>query len=327
MATSGTVATTTINTAKLIEHAIRRCGLSPTSQTSETMQTARECLYLLMLSLANNGLNLWCVETNYIGLKEGQATYVLPAGTIDLLKLVFSRPSRIEGSDVQAGLNYTTMLDESTSVIRVGVKFNSIAASETVSISHSTDGVVYTVANTIVRTDWAANTWYWFALDPVVDAQYFRVSTLAAIDVADFYLVTSVYDMEIVQYNRDDYFGLPNKQTLGNLSTNYYYERKVNPQVSLWPVPNDDTNHLTIVRHRQIQDIGTLIQEIEIPNRWYEAVIWQLAERLCFELPNVQPTRVPLVQAAAAKNLIEVGNEETDGSSIRFDVQMSGYTR
>lgn len=327
MATSGTVALTTISTAKLIEHAIRRCGLSPTTQTAETMQTARECLYLLMLSLATRGLNLWCVETDLIGLRTNQATYVLPDGTIDLLKLVFSRPTRVEGTDVQAGLNYTTSLDSASNVLRVGVKFDTIAASETVTISSSDDDVTYTVREQFVKTDWVADQWYWFELDPVVNAQYFRVSTLAAIDVSDFYLATSLYDMEIVQYNRDDYFGLPNKQTLGSPSTNYYYERKLNPQVTLWPVPNDDTCHLTIVRHRQIQDVGTLVQEIEIPNRWYEAVIWQLAERLAFELPNVQPTRVPLVQAEAAKNLIDVENQETDGASIRFNVQLSGYTR
>lgn len=327
MATSGTVATTVINTAKVIEHAVRRCGLPPSSITLETIETANQNLYLLLLALANRGLNLWCVETNYIGLKEGQMTYQMPVGTIDILTLLLSQPTQLSGTNSQVGVNYTTDLSSAQSAIRVGFKLNSIAASETVTVSYSDDDITYTLAETDVRTDWAADTWYWLSLDPIVTARYFRISTVAGIDVSEFYIASSLFDLEIIRFNRDDYANLANKQIQAAVSTNYYYERKLTPQVSLWPVPNDDHKHLTLIRHRQVQDIGTLSQQIELPQRWVEAIIWQLAERLAFELPNIDPGRIGLISAQAAKNLLDVETEETDGANMRFNVGIGAYTK
>src|SRR5574338_256979 len=254
MATSGTVATTTITTAKLIEHAVRRCGLPPTSITYETIEVASQALYLLLLGLANRGLNLWCIDKYLLGLKEGKATYQLPVGTIDLLSLVFSRPLRTVGTTNQAGVNYTTTLDQASDCLRVGVKFNSIAATETVIISYSDDDITYTVAKTISKTDWISNEWYWFELDPIVTAKYYRISTIANINVNTMYLVASLFDMEIWKWNRDDFMNIPNKQIKSAISTNFYYEKKLRPQVTLWPVPNNEFNHLTVIVHRQVQD-------------------------------------------------------------------------
>lgn len=327
MATSGTVANTAINTAKLIEHAVRRCGLAPTSITFETIETASEALFLLLLGLANRGLNLWCVETQYIGLKEGQATYELPVGTIDLLNILFSRPQGLSGTSTQVGSNYTTQLDRSSDCIRIGVKFDTIATTETLTISYSDDDISYTVAKTVSKSDWVSGNWYWFALDPIITAKYFRINTVGAISVAEMYLAGSMFEFEIWKWNRDDFMNIPNKQIKGGTSTNYYYEKRLRPRVTIWPVPNDEHNHLSVTVHRQIQDIGSMTQEIELPTRWLEAIIWQLAERLCFEIPGVQPERAQLVQMQAAKNLAEAEMEETDGANIRMAIQIGGYTK
>ena len=92
MATSGTVGQTTIDVTRLIEKALRRCGLSPASNTAETMQTAREDLFMLLMSLSNRGLNLWCIDRQTIPLVSGQATYTLPTGTLDVLNLNLATP-------------------------------------------------------------------------------------------------------------------------------------------------------------------------------------------------------------------------------------------
>ena len=93
MVTSGTVGSTTINVTRLIEKALRRCGLSPASNTQETMETAREDLFMLLMSLSNRGLNLWCIDRQEIPLVAGTATYTLPAGTLDVLNLNLATPT------------------------------------------------------------------------------------------------------------------------------------------------------------------------------------------------------------------------------------------
>jgi len=99
MATSGTVGNTVINTAKLLEKAIRRCGLSPQALTPETVETAREDLFMLLLSLSNRGLNLWCIDKKLLALNVGQGTYTLPVGTQSILNAMISTHTRVTGTD------------------------------------------------------------------------------------------------------------------------------------------------------------------------------------------------------------------------------------
>lgn len=326
MATSGTVGRTVIAVDKIIEHAVRRCKLNPAIQSNETLQIARDNLFLLMLSLANRGLNLWCVETNYIGLMANKATYDMPVGTIDVLNLMHSKPQRSEGTDTIGGTSFQTELSGATTIVRIGLLFDVISASDTVLIQSSEDGLVWDTVQSITKTDWAVDEWYWINLDPIVDAVFFRITTTNAITVNEFYLANSIADRYIDRFNRDDYLNLPNKQTLG-IPTNYYYERKTNPRVTLWSVPNNNYDHLTLVRHRQIQDIGSYTNEVELPNRWLEAIIWQLAERLAFEIKDVDPAVLSIIQPMVVRTMTDVEVEETDGASIVLTPAIAGYNR
>ncbi len=233
MATSGTIGNTKVSTAKFIEKAIRRCGLSPASITAETNDIAREDLFMLIMSLSSRGLNLWCIDVKEIPLVAGQATYVLPTGTIDVLNLLLATP--------------------------VG------------------DG--------------------------------------------------TFSEIPVMPINRDDFANLPRKSTQSAVPVNYYFEKLVEPQITLWPVPNDDTKHLNLYRYRQIQDVGDLTDELELPARWLEAVCWQLALRLAFELPNVSADRVTLVKQMADSMVIEADGNETDGAPVYFAPGIGVYTR
>lgn len=93
MATSGTVGQTVIPVSRLLEKAIRRCGLSPASLTAETVSNALETMFMFTMSLTNRGLNLWCIEQAEIPLVAGQAAYVLPAGTLDVLNVLLMVPA------------------------------------------------------------------------------------------------------------------------------------------------------------------------------------------------------------------------------------------
>lgn len=235
MTTSGTIGGTTINVTRLIEKALRRCGLSPTSNTQETMETAREDLFMLLMSLSNRGLNLWCIDRQEIPLVEGQATYVLPVGTLEVLNL-----------------NLATVTDEELGTVR---------------------------------------------------------------------------ELVLMPINRDDYTALPNKQMASSTPTTFWFEKLREPQITLWPVPTDDTRYLVLYRYRQIQDIGDFTNEIEIPTRWLEAICWHLALRLAFELPNVTAERLTLIQQMAQSMTLEVEGGENDSMPLYITPQVIQYTR
>lgn len=328
MATSGTIGTTTVDTAKMIEHAFRRAKVLPSAQTPETNMIARECLYFLLLNLSNRGLNLWCVEQVYLGLEQGRATYDLPQGTIDILNVTYSTPTIETSTFAAIAEGGTAQLAGAADILRVGFKL-SAAHTGVLLVKSSDDGVTYTTIKTLDSTSYAANTWYWIPLDVVENATYFSVESAAAAypSVSDIELASSVSDLPVTIWNRDTYMAINNKAQQGSPSTNYFFEKAIPPRVTLWPVPDNANNHLSIFRHREVQDIGTLTQSIEVPSRWYDGVIWLLAARLVFELPNIDTNVAQLVVQMADKVEFEAEMAETDGAPIYLTPGIGVYTR
>lgn len=326
MATSGTVATTVITTDKILDHAFRRCRVKPAMQTPELVESARESLYMLLLMLANRGLNLWCVDNVYIGLQEGKATYVTPAGTIDVLNVIYSQPTRATGTDTTAATNVITELDASTTVVRVGVKLSAVSASDTLTLSSSPDGMSYTTFRTEVKTNWAANTWYWFNLDPSIDNVFFKATFTQNATFDEFYLASAVYDLPVSIWNRDTYSVMNEKSRQGSPSTTYYYEKLLTPQITLWPVPDGNYNHLTIYRQRAVEDVGLLSQELEVPQRWVEGIVNQLAARVILEVDTAPKELMAAIMDLADKTLVETERDETDGSALYLQPAIRGYT-
>lgn len=326
MATSGTVATTTIDTSAFIEHALRRCKVLPSAQTPETVLIAKQCLYMLMLNLGNRGLNLWAVEKAFIGLRQGQATYTTQAGTLDVLNVVYSQPtlvSSVFAATAEGGKATIT----ATNVVRVG--FSLSAAFTGTLLIKSSDDVIYTTLTTLPSATYAAGTDYWADLPVATSAPYFKVESAATpYPVVDnIKLAGSVYDLPCTAWNRDTYAVMNNKNQQGRPSTSYFFEKKLTPTITLWPVPNNDDDHIMIYRHRQPQDVGTLTEQLELPQRWLDGFIWLLAARLCFEIPTVDANTAQLVVQMADKQVFEAEQSETDGAPIYITPGIGVYSR
>ena len=324
MATSGTIGTTTIKTSKLLEKAVRRCGLLPATLTPESVDTALESMFMLLMSLSNRGLNLWCVDKKLMALEVAKATYDLPIGTQSVLNLIHATPVIVTGTDSSGTNDYTTQLTEVSKVVRIGVKFSVSPAS--FDLQTSSDGVTWATVETFTEVA-ESGTLGWYDIDPAATSSYFRVTSAAAITVTQFSLASEVREIAIAKFNRDDYANQPNKNQQSAVATNYYFEKLINPRITLWPVPSSVDNHLALFRYRQIQDVGTLTQELEIPARWYEAICWHLALRLAFELPNVDPARRQEVNQMAQNMTFEVEEGETDNAPSYFAPNIGVYSK
>jgi hypothetical protein len=85
MATSGT-SSFNLDLVELVEEAFERCGGE--LRTGYDLKTARRSLNLLFADWANRGINMWTFEQGSINMVPGQATYLLPEDTVDLLEHV-----------------------------------------------------------------------------------------------------------------------------------------------------------------------------------------------------------------------------------------------
>lgn len=325
MATSGTVAQTVLDTAVVLEHAMRRCGLPSAAQTPETVEIGKQNLYLLLLNLANRGLNLWCIEKNLIGVATGRAKYTLPDGTLRVMNVIYSNSTRATGTDTTAAASVTTDLGSATKIVRWGFKLDA-GVTGTMTLETSADGVTYTAAQTTASTAWTTD-WYWYDLDPTQTIQHWRVTSSVAATFDEFYLASIISDLPMAQFNRDDYSQQTTKTTQGRPSTNFYFEKLLEPTLTLWPVPNNIYDQISVWRHRFVQDVGTLTQQIEIPQQWMESVIWMLAARLAYEVQGVDPARRAEVVQASERFLMDAELGETDNAPIYFSSNVSCYTK
>lgn len=97
MATSGTAAFN-LDLQEIVEEAGERCGFEV--RTGYDFATARRSLNLLLADWANRGLHMWTFEQQSIALIPGQATYALPADTVDLMDAVLRTGTGVSQQDL-----------------------------------------------------------------------------------------------------------------------------------------------------------------------------------------------------------------------------------
>ena len=134
-------------------------------------------------------------------------------------------------------------------------------------------------------------------------------------------------DIPLAALNRDTYFALPNKQFQSQRSLQYWYNKGVEQSMYLWPIPQDNFQCFQIVIEQQFQDVGSLTNELYIPNRWLNAIQSMLSHRVSMQLPNVEPTRIAYLEVQAKEALTDAGNGEEDMAPIYFQPNISYYTR
>lgn len=328
MAYSGTVSQTTFDTRRVIENATRRCKMLPQSLSAEHIEVANDQLYLLLSDLSNRGIQLWCIEKQIYPLQTGINDLVLDLGTVDVLNSSVRTLQSVTGTNVDTSTSRTVFFTTPTFVTTVGIKWTSPGVP--ISLERSDDGVVFTVIQTEIPIS-VAGEWTWFDLDSSVAAPYFRVlATSGTLDFSQVYLGNTPTEIPLARLNRDDYTNLPNKSFQSDRPLQFWFDRQVQrPVMHLWPVPNNAAEVLQIIiwRQRYIMDVGSMTQEIEVPQRWYDAIVAMLAAKLAMEYIEVDAQMIPLLDGKAKEALYFAQQEERDNSPINILPNISMYTR
>jgi hypothetical protein len=74
-------------------------------------------------------------------------------------------------------------------------------------------------------------------------------------------------------------------------------------------------------------DVGDLNGQLEIPQRWNQAIQFMLAHQMSMIMPAVDIARIQYLEGQAEKYFIMAENEERDKSPIYFTPGIHVYTR
>jgi hypothetical protein len=328
MAYSGTVSQTTFDTRRVIEHAARRCKMPAQNLSAEHVDIANDLLYLLMSDLANQGAPLWCIQKSIYPLYDGTSTLVTLSGTVDILNANLRWLQEVSGTDTDTATTRITEFDTATPVGTVGILWS--AAAVPVEFSRSDDGLTWEIIQSETPSA-SSGEWTWYDLGSIVSATYFRVrATSGNLGFSQIYLGNTPTEIPLARLNRDDYTNLPNKQFQSNRPLQYWLDRQsLSPVMNMWPVPNAAATVMQVVvwAHRHIMDVGTMTQELEFPQRWYEAVVSMLAAKVAMEYVEVDPSLIPMLDAKAQQALYIAQQEERDDSPLNIAPNIGAYTR
>ena len=327
MAYSNTVSQTVFNTRRVIENAARRCKLTAQSLTPEHVDIANDQLFMLLSDLSNRGIQLWCIEKQIYPLYNGLGDLTLDTGTVDVLNSNLRTLQQVTGINTDTSTTRTVNFTTDTFVTTVGILWS--AAAVPVALERSDDNVTWTTIQTETTTA-TAGQWTWFDLESSVATVYFRVrATTGTLGFSQIYLANTPTEIPLARINRDDYTNLPNKTFQSNRPLQFWFDRQVQqPVMHLWPVPNADAevNQIVLWRQRYIMDVGTMTQEIEVPQRWYEAIVAMLASRLALEYIEVDPSMISMLDAKAKESLYFAQQEERDNSPMMILPNIAMYT-
>jgi hypothetical protein len=352
MTTSGTVGATTINVATLIEHAFRRAGLSPAQQTVDALNAARENLYFYLSALSNDGVNLWTIEKKVIGMTANQTYFELGVGTLDVRNVLFRNITLASGGTAassaggtaanafdgslsaactQASANGNISYNFGTQVTIANIGFQPNGQQTyTLVWEYSDDGSTWTEFYSNAKTTYDANTWYYWDINAAPTAQYFRVRETGngILNVLQVCFNQIVNEIPLGRINIDQYTNLVNKTFDSTFTNQYWFDRQAsNPRIWVWPIPSYDFSQFVVWKTRQIQDVGSLTNTLELPDRWIDAVVTALASRLLMEIPGADWQRYEILKREADAATYRAQQEERDDSPIMISPVISCYTR
>lgn len=330
MAFSGSISNTIFNALKVVDTAFRRCRLPAQAITAEMQSYALEALYLLLSELANTKTPSWCIERQIYPFYVGQPIVTLANGTVEVLNANLRTLQELTGTTVALSQSYTvdfTAQDGGVGTVNtVGVKWTGSAV--TLTFQTSSNGITWATVGT-QTTAASAGEWTWSDIVPAQARAFFRITSTAPLLMSEVYLGTLPQEIPMGQLNRDTYVAQSNKVFQGRPLT-YWFQRDLpRPVMNLWPSPNLAAEHqqLIVWRHRHIMDTENLRQDVEVPQRWLEAIVAGLSARVGAETPSVDPALVGMLDQKWYLARQAAWDGDNDGSPTFINPGIGVYTK
>jgi len=342
--TSGTVGLTKVNVQQMIDYAFRDAGRYAEEITPELTFAAKQALFYLLMQLSNKGVNLWLLKYVVVGGMRNTRQLYLPVGTTDVLEANYrlqtpatpnQNPNNIFSVQtvtpsvsytIAPGASLSATYSEATTLLNAG--FYSYGTTDQLILEASVDNVTWASVGTIIKNV-PQNNWGYIQIDSSPNVMYWRLRNPLTTPIVTYAvnLANVQQDIPLARLNRDDYFNLPNKDFVSNRGLQYWFDRQLTPIMNVWPVPENDTQIFQLVLEYQMYDVGTLTNQLAIPDRWIPYVQAKLSHLLSLQLHGTDLNKIMYLENMARELFGEASDEDRDKSPIYFQPNISYYSR
>ena len=117
--------------------------------------------------------------------------------------------------------------------------------------------------------------------------------------------------------SRSDELSIANKATTGR-PTQFFLDRQVNPNLKIWPVPENSTDVLVYDALTRIEDVDAQINTMDVPFRFFPCLAAGLAYYLSLKKA---PQRTQMLKAIYEEEFERAMGEDRDRSSFTVTPQ------
>lgn len=223
----------------------------------------------------------------------------------------------------------------------------------------SLDNTNWTTALTVPMQNYQQGVLTWFVIPVPTPAKVFRVRMLGSdsflswnnivgptwsqitgttwstwqgvtLNVEELYFNTNLYDTIVTRLSEFEYTSLPFKNQVGRPSS-FYVDRQVNPIIYVWPAPTPPWNNLYFTYWDAIQDIGSMLNNAEVPARFLEplcsALAYSLAQKESISNPAIAQA-LPMLKGSADEAYKNAWSEDRERVPLRiYGDYMQGWSR
>ena len=359
MAYSGTYNQTKINVDQLVSYAFRDAGKTAEEITPEYADAGKQALFYVLQNSVNRGINIWLQEVVVLGAQTNQQVLPMPINCVDVLEAnwiyiinpTFSDTLPVSNATVpvmfdqtaNADLNQygtSTLLDnyfgaaysQATRLFYVGFNAYAPLGSITYDLDFevSDDGITWTTWESFPTVTLADRQWQYYGINTTQAFNYYRLNNRTVGSTMSMRAIQFAQSQQVIpmaRLNRTDYFSLPNKQFPSQRSLQYWFNRQIDPEMYLWPVPNNNFQAFSLIIECQPQDVGSLTNELYMPDRAISYFQAALSHKLAMQLPSVDLARIAYLEKIALDLRTQFEEEDRDRAPIYFQPVISYYTR
>jgi hypothetical protein len=134
------------------------------------------------------------------------------------------------------------------------------------------------------------------------------------VDILEMVLRRDGTDYEVERISRGEYLTFPNKTAQGRPSQ-FYFDRQIQPVITLWQPPENSTDILVFYYVRRIQDADTLVNTTDMPFRFYPCMVAGLAYYLAMKRA---PERLQILKAVYEEEFMRAAEEDEDRVPLKL---------
>lgn len=270
---------------------------------------SRKSMNFMLKAWEGHGIHLWTFEEGSLFLVKGQFKYNF--ATANLANEWFETTLSADEASGQNVLSMTSTTNVTVAdIIGIVLDDNTTHWTTVLSKTSSTTTIATVLPSAAVSGSFVRN----YVANSFIPAT--RVMETRRRERAE-------YEIDMNFESRKDYFHLPDKVTTGKPIQSYFSRQLPSGDMYLWPAPDDTEIVINFTYERPIQVVSAGTDNFDIPDYWYEAVIYNLAKRLILKF-GCTKDRAIFIREEAKTTLDIALSYDTDLYPIKMDM---GFNR